>query len=63
MNLHQRPYCGEQDGQAVASLIQADTLFYHQIDFPWRLCSASLGDRRNAAVWEDDHGAIQVFAA
>lgn len=63
MTLRQRPYRGEQDWQAVASLIQADTHFYHQIDFPWRLCSTSLEDGRNAAVWEDEHGAVRVFAA
>lgn len=63
MTLHQRAYKGEADWQAIAGLIQADTYFYHQIDFPWRLCSTSLEDYRNAAVWEDEHGVMQVFAA
>jgi len=63
MNTHQRSYRGEQDWQAIASLIQADTHFYHPIDFSWRLCSTSLEDGRNAAVWEDEHSAMQVFAA
>lgn len=63
MTLHQRVYQGEQDWQAIADLIQTDTYFYHQIDFPWRLCSTSLEDDRNAAVWEDEKGVMRMFAA
>lgn len=63
MTLHQRPYQGQQDWAAIATLIQADTTFYHPIDFPWRLCSTSLEDSRNAAIWADEGGVIRVFAA
>jgi len=63
MDLHQRAYRGQNDWQAIAELIGADTLFHHQIDFPWRLCSTSLEDARNAAVWEDEQGVMRVFAA
>ena len=62
MPVHQRAYAGQSDWQAVAELIQSDDLFYNRIDFPWRLCSTSLEDVRNAAVWEDEHGQMQVFA-
>ena len=63
MTLHQRAYQGQADWQAVADLIKADPRFYHPVDFPWRLCSTSLEDQRNAAIWEDDQGKMQVFAA
>lgn len=63
MPLQQRDYRGAQDWQSIANLVQVDDRFYHRIDFPWRLCSTSLEDRRNAAVWEDEHGQMQVFAA
>jgi hypothetical protein len=62
MSLHQRAYKGQSDWQAVAELIQADDYFYHRVDFPWRLCSTSLEDQRNAAIWDDEHGQMQVFA-
>jgi ribosomal protein S18 acetylase RimI-like enzyme len=63
MALHQRAYQGQSDWQAITELIQSDDQFYHPIDFPWRLCSTSLEDQRNAAIWEDEHGQMQVFAA
>ena len=63
MALHQRAYQGQSDWQAISKLIQADKYFYHAVDFPWRLCSTSLEDLRNASVWEDEHGVMQIFAA
>ncbi|HEX2623366.1 MAG TPA: N-acetyltransferase [Phototrophicaceae bacterium] len=63
MTLNQRAYRGQSDWQAVADLIQSDPYFYHQIDFPWRLCSTSLENYQNAAVWEDEQGHMRVFAA
>lgn len=63
MGLHQRAYQGQNDWHAVAGLIAADPQFHHQIDFPWRLCSTTLEDVRNATVWEDERGVMQAFAA
>jgi len=63
VTLHQRAYQGQKDWQAVAALIQADDRFYHRVDFPWRLCSTSLEDYRNAMIWDDENGQMQVFAA
>ncbi len=63
MTLKQRMYAGERDWEAVANVIQSDPQCYHPIDFPWQLCSTSLEDDRNAAVWEDDTGRMQAFAA
>jgi ribosomal protein S18 acetylase RimI-like enzyme len=63
MVLHQRAYRGKSDWQAIAELIQSDEHFYNRVDFPWRLCSTSLEDTRNAAVWENEYGEMQVFAA
>ncbi len=63
MTLHQRDYEGQRDWQAVAELIQSDEHFYNRIDFPWRLCSTSLEDHQNAAVWDDEQGQMQIFAA
>lgn len=63
MSLKQRPYQGQSDWQAVAELIQADGHFYNRVDFPWRLCTTSLEDHQNAAVWEDEQGQMQMFAA
>ena len=63
MTLHQRAYAGQSDWQAVAELIQSDDQFYQLMDYPWRLCSTSLEDHRNATAWEDEDGQMQVFAA
>lgn len=63
MSLQQRDYRGVQDWNAIANLVQADDQFNHRVDFPWRLCSTSLEDYRNAAVWENEQGQMQVFAA
>jgi mycothiol synthase len=63
MKLEQRAYRGQSDWQAVADLIQADSQFHHRIDFPWRLCSTSLEDYRNAAVWQNEQEQMQMFAA
>ena len=63
MTLTLRPYAGQPDWYAIADLIHADPQFHHPIDFPWRLCSTSLEDHRNGAVWEDDDRRIQAFAA
>ncbi len=63
MTLIQRAYRGQSDWQTIAELIQSDDHFYNRVDFPWRLCSTSLEDRRNAVVWEDEHKQMQMFAA
>ena len=63
MTLKERAYRSQSDWQAIAELIQSDDHFYHRVDFPWRLCSTSLEDSRNAMVWEDEHGQMEVFAA
>lgn len=63
MAIKQSPYSGERDWPAVAELIASDTNFCHRTDFSWRLCSTSLEDPQNAAVWEDETGAIKIFAA
>lgn len=63
MILKQRIYTGESGWQAISDLIQSDPHFYNPIDFPWRLCSTSLEDHRNGAVWENENGQLQVFAA
>ena len=63
MTLRQRAYNGPNDWQAIADLIQSDDHFYNRVDFPWRLCTTSLEDYRNAVIWEDEHGQMQVFAA
>jgi len=63
VTLLQRAYQGQSDWQAIAALIQSDDQFYHRVDYSWRLCSTSLEDPRNAAIWEDEQGKMQVFAA
>lgn len=63
MTLYQRLYQGEADWDAAASLIHADPQFYHPIDYPWRLCSTTLENHQNAAVWLDQHGQVVAFAA
>src|SRR5436190_22241489 len=63
MTLHQRDYQGPNDWQAIAELIQSEDHFYNRVDFPWRLCSTSLEEHRNTAVWEDEHGQMRVFGA
>jgi mycothiol synthase len=63
MTLIRRAYAGQHDWRSIAELINADPLFHHPVDFPWRLCSTSLEDHRNGAVWEDEAGHIQAFAA
>lgn len=62
MSLTQYPYAGESDWQAIADLIQADPAFHHPVDFPWRLCSTTLEDFRNAALWKDEQGELRAFA-
>ena len=63
MTLHQRAYQGQRDWQSIAELVQSDDHFYNRVDFPWRLCSTTLEDMRNAVIWEYEHGQMQVFAA
>ena len=63
MTLRQRPYSGEDDWPAIADLIAADPAFQHRVDFPWRLCSTSLENHQNAAVWESEEGQMQIIAA
>lgn len=63
MAIKQRLYAGENDWQAIADLISSDPLFPHRVDFSWRLCSTSLENLQNAAIWEDEKGQMQIFAA
>src|SRR5215468_7203210 len=63
MPLELRAYAGQSDWQTIATLIASDPKFHHPIDFPWRLCSTTLEDSRNAAIWEDENGQMRIFAA
>jgi len=63
MNLKLRPYVGERDWLDIIDIIQSDPIFHHSVDFSWRLCSTSLEDFRNAALWENEKGEVCAFAA
>lgn len=63
MSIQQRAYRGQEDWPSFCSIVYAfPENNFHVIDFPYRLCSFSLEDERNVAIWEDDSGNVVAFA-
>ena len=63
MSIQQRAYRGQEDWPSLFSLVYAfpgDN--FHVVDFPYRLCSPSLEDKRNISLWEDEGGNVVAFA-
>ena len=63
MSLERRSYHGESDWPMIAGLISDDPAFHQRYDFPWRLCSTSLENHKNAAIWEDENKQPRIFAS